>query len=243
MIVLVLYQFPISHYCEKARWALEYKGLEYKKVNLLPGFHIKKAKKLASKPSLPILVHDGKAINESRNIISYLDQAFPNKLLTPEDENLKQAVVKWEQLADQEIGADVRCLCYHTLLDHPDITIPFFTVNGPWYGNLLMKFTYPKLSIKMRELMQLNDKTVELINQRLTKVIDKIHEHISNREFFVGDTFTRADIAVASLLAPLVRPKNYGLAWPEQYPEPLHSTVAKFGNKLNWVTRIYNQYR
>lgn len=241
--MLALYQFPISHFCEKARWALEYKGIEYKKVNLLPGLHVKKAKKLTNKYTLPILVHDGKVINESRKIISYLDRTFPNNILTPNDENLKQAAMEWEKFADKEIGADVRSLCYHTLLDHPDITIPFFTDDGPWYGNLFMKYTYPKMSLKMREFMQLNDKTIELIKQRLSNSIDKLHEHIKTREFFVGNSFTRADVAVASLLAPLCRPDKYGLDWPDQYPEPLHSTVSKFGNKLNWVTRIYNQFR
>ena len=34
-----LYQFPISHYCEKVRWAMDYKKLEYKAKNLLPGLH------------------------------------------------------------------------------------------------------------------------------------------------------------------------------------------------------------
>lgn len=88
--MLALYQFPISHYCEKVRWALEYKNIEYKKVNLLPGLHAKKAKKLTSNSSLPILVHDKTVMNESSKIISYLDQAFPNNSLTPSDQNLKQ---------------------------------------------------------------------------------------------------------------------------------------------------------
>ncbi len=241
--MLTLYQFPISHYCEKARWTLEYKKLEYKKVNLLPGPHIKKAKKLANKPSLPILVHNGKVINESRKIITYLDHIFPNNKLTPENEDLKKSAMDWEHFADKEIGPDVRSLCYHTLLDHPDITIPFFTVDGPWYGNLFMKYNYPRLSKNMRTLMQLNDKTVGLIQQRLTKAINKLYAHIKTREFFVGNTFTRADLAIASLLAPLCKPAKYGLDWPKQYPEPLHSTIKEYKDKLNWVTNMYNQFR
>ena len=241
--MITLYQFPISHYCEKARWALEYKNLEYKKENLLPGLHIKKAKQLANKTSLPILVHNGNVIHESKNIITYLDQTFSDNKLTPEDKKLKQAALQWEEFVDKEIGPDVRSLCYHTLLDHPEITIPFFTVGGPWYGNLVMKFTYPKMSLQMRNFMQLNEKTVAQINQRLTIAIDKLYSHINTKEFFVGDTFTRADLAAASLLAPLCRPYKYGLAWPDVYPEPLHSTVANFGNKLSWVTATYDKFR
>jgi glutathione S-transferase len=35
--MITLYQFQFSHYCEKARWALDYKGLAYAPKNLLPG--------------------------------------------------------------------------------------------------------------------------------------------------------------------------------------------------------------
>lgn len=38
--MLTLYQFPISHYCEKIRWALDFKQLKYNTVNLLPALHI-----------------------------------------------------------------------------------------------------------------------------------------------------------------------------------------------------------
>ena len=34
-----LYQFCISHYSEKVRWALDYKDIKYQPVNLLPGQH------------------------------------------------------------------------------------------------------------------------------------------------------------------------------------------------------------
>ena len=236
--MLTLYQFPISHYCEKIRWALE-----YKKVNLLPGLHAKKANKLTSNSSLPILVHDKKVINESSEIISYLDQAFPENSLTPDDQNLKQEAMQWEQFADEELGSDVRRVCYNTLLNHPDIITPYFTDNGPWYGKLYMKVTFPKLSQTMRKLMKLDDTTVIQINQRLSQAIEKAYTHIKDKEFFVGNSFTRADLAVASLLAPLCKAKNYGIEWPEKFPEPLHSTISEYKDKLDWVHRIYSQYR
>ena len=58
----VLYQFPISHYCEKVRWAMDYKGLDYKLKNLLPGLHLRTTKKIAAKSYVPILIDDGEQI-------------------------------------------------------------------------------------------------------------------------------------------------------------------------------------
>ena len=241
--MLKLYQFPISHFCEKARWALDYKQLEYKKINLLPGLHVNKAKKLSGKAHLPILVDKNKVINESSEIIDYLDAVHPNNQLTPEDETLKNEAMKWEVFADQELGPDVRGLCYNTLLDHPKITVPFFATNGPWYSNFLLNYTFPKMSIKMREFMKLDDKNVLLIKKRLTKAIDKLHQHTQQHKYLVGDQFSRADLAVAALLAPLCKPQKYGLKWPKEYPEPLRSTIEKYSNKLDWVDRIYIEHR
>ena len=102
---------------------------------------------------------------------------------------------------------------------------------------------FPKLSIKMRELMKLDEKNVLLIQQRLTKAIDKINQQTKNRNYLVGNSFSRADLAVASLLAPLFRPNKFGLDWPDQYPEPLNSTISEFGDKLSWVQQIYQQHR
>lgn len=241
--MLMLYQFPISHYCEKVRWALEYKNIEYKKVNLLPGLHANKAKKLCSRSSLPILVHDKKVLNESSEIISYLDHIFPQKLLTPTDPQLKQEALQWEQFADKQLGPDVRRICYHTLLDHPDIIIPYFTNDGPWYGNIYMKATYPRLSKTMRNLMKLDDAEMITVRKRLAHSIQTAITHIDDRIFFAGDIFSRADLAVASLLAPLCRTKKYGIEWPEKDPEPLASTIDEYKDKLDWVHHIYKQFR
>ncbi len=51
----ILYQFPISHYCEKTRWQLEHKGLDYRTRNLLPGPHRLRTQWLARINTLPIL--------------------------------------------------------------------------------------------------------------------------------------------------------------------------------------------
>ena len=242
-VMLKLYQFPISHFCEKVRWTLDYKRIEYKKINLLPGLHIKKAKSLSGEAHLPILVDANKVINESSEIIDYLEIKYQNNPLTPKDETLKLEVMKWEKFADQNLGPAVRSLCYNTLLNHPEITIPFFVTNGPWYGNLLLKYTFPKMSVKMRTFMQLDEKNVSKIKKQLTQSINILYQNTKDHRYLVGNQFSRADLTVSSLLAPLCMPKQYGIEWPEDYPEPLRGTIADFGNKLDWVGHIYKEHR
>ena len=63
--MIELYQFPFSHYCEKVRWALDYKDIAYRTVNLLPGFHFRHVTKLAPKTCVPALRDDGTVVQDS----------------------------------------------------------------------------------------------------------------------------------------------------------------------------------
>ena len=90
-MALKLYQFAISHYCEKIRWALDYKGLNYETVNLLPGQHVKTIRKLTGEASsVPVLDHDGHVVQGSAAILDYLDQTFPEHPLTPADPDVRE---------------------------------------------------------------------------------------------------------------------------------------------------------
>jgi glutathione S-transferase len=209
----------------------------------LPGLHTLTTKKFAPTSSLPILVHDGRAIQNSSDILTYLDTQFPQNPLTPEDETLKQETVGWEKFADEQIGIAVRVVCYHVLLDHPEIAIPFFAHNGPWYGPYLLKAISRKLLLVMRNGMNINAETAEAANMQLGLALDKIHSRLQEQPFLVGDQFTRADLAVASLLAPLCKTKQYGLNWPERFPEPLEAIIVQHSEKLAWVNRLYAEYR
>jgi len=241
--VLKLYQFPISHYCEKARWALELKDLPYRKVNLMPGPHARKAKKIAGNSKLPILQHDKNSIQGSAEIITYLDKNFSRRSLTPEDPEEQKLAAAWESYADREIGPPVRLISYHTLLEHRDLVIPMMTQDGAWYSGIAMKAAYPKVSVAMRSLMKINNQSAEQARQQISTALDNIMETLADREFLVGDTFTRADLSVAALLAPLIMPQGYGLDWPEKMPEPLAGQIAGFQDRLGWVGHIYDNFR
>ena len=80
-----LYDFKFSHFSEKARWALDFKGVPYTPHHLLPGFHLRTTRKLAPRSSVPILKTDDAVIQGSTQIIDYLDQTFPDRSLTPPD--------------------------------------------------------------------------------------------------------------------------------------------------------------
>ena len=241
--MIKLYQFPISHYCEKVRWTLDHKGNEYKTINLLPGLHIKQTKKIAKYSSVPLLVDGETILQNSEDIINYLEATYPLNSLTPKEDEDKKKAMQWEQYVDKELGIHVRCVCYHVLLDHPDIVIPFFTHKGPWYGKLFLKFGFNKLQSKMRYFMQINEQTAQESYEKMKLAINKLDQHLQNRDFIVGNEFSRADIAAASLLAPLCQPQGYGLDWPENTPQRLLNISNEFKDQLEWVHRVYSKNR
>jgi glutathione S-transferase len=241
--MIKLYQFPISHFCEKVRWTLDYKGLEYTKVNLLPGLHIKQIKKLGKYSSVPLLVDGDNVIQNSFEIIDYLEEKYPQNNLNPIDESTKKKALDWERYVDQKLGVHVRVVCYHILLDHPEVVIPFFTHKGPWYGKLLLKFGFKNLQKKMRYFMKINEETAHESYAKMQLAINKIHDHLQSNTYLAGENFSRADLAAASLLAPLCQPYGYGLDWPKETPNRLKIIADEMADKLKWVNEVYKKHR
>ncbi len=241
--MLTLYQFPISHFCEKVRWALDYKNLDHTRVNVLPGLHLAKMKKLAGNSHVPVLKHNDHAVQGSAKIIDYLDNVFTHKNLTPDEHELKLKASEWEKFADNRIGPQVRLVVYHIMLDYPEIVIPMFTQDGPFYGPFLMKRIFPSMQKKMREYMKIDASTAAKSNADLLESVDNLASHYAQHQFMVGDNFGRADITAAALLAPIVMPDNYGVNWPNEIPQRLLEFSSQFDGKLDWLRGFYQHYR
>ena len=78
-----LYTFTISHFAEKARWSLDYKGIPYQEKRLVPGSHIPIVKRIAPSTFVPVLQDAGRIIQGSSAIIDYVDEHTPEPPLTP----------------------------------------------------------------------------------------------------------------------------------------------------------------
>src|SRR3954464_5598618 len=83
----VLVTIPISHYCEKARWALDRAGVAYEERRHLPVIH-RVAVRRAGGPTAPVLVCPrGDVVCESADIILWADARVrsPAARMIPED--------------------------------------------------------------------------------------------------------------------------------------------------------------
>lgn len=241
--MLTLYQFPISHFCEIARWALDFKQLEYRKVNLLPGAHIKVVTRFAPKSSVPVLQHGETYVQNAGDILTYLDREFPRFVLTPVNSGEKQAALEWERFLHREVGVHLRRFIYHHLLRYPRIVIPLWAQEGPAFGYWRLRLIYPLLSRKMRQFMDIDQTTAERSRVAVVRAIDRLEKAHADSRFLVGGRFTRADLTAAALLAPILQPDSFGLNWPARWPAPLASFVDEQQPRLGWAADLYRDYR
>lgn len=237
-----LYQFSFSHYCEKARWALDHKGQSYIIKNLLPGPHRATTTKLAPASHVPILVDDGTVIQGSNAIIDHLDQMHPEDSLTPEDSLLADEARAWEAYLDEEIGVAIRCWFYHHTLPDRKAALTFILKDAPWYGPALYAVIFPKVREAMVELMNINDDSARESQERVLSALTRINDVLREQRFLVGDQFTRADLTACALLSLLCLPN------PELQtvlPEPVKAFAIRVADQpvYNWVSETYRNHR
>lgn len=243
--MITLYQFQFSHYCEKARWALDYKGIRYKERNLLPGLHIKVTQKLAPKSSLPIIVDNGTVVPDSTSIITFLDKEYPDRPLTPRDPQETKQALEWEEYLDEEIGIPLRLWFYYHTLPDRDRTLRFMLDGAPWYGRPLFALIFPKVRAAMIEQMNIHAESARQSEERLLAALERLDGALKERRFLVGDCFSRADLTACALLSPYCAPgrtdAEVSVAFPEQVcaMRDKHRTRHFFG----WVLDIYRNHR
>ena len=69
-----LWQFRLSMYPEKVRWALDFKGIQHIRHSLLPGLHVAQLLPRFGQKCMPILRHEGRVLKSSAAILDYLEQ-------------------------------------------------------------------------------------------------------------------------------------------------------------------------
>jgi glutathione S-transferase len=239
--MIELYQFPFSHYCEKVRWALDYKGIAYRPVNLLPGFHFRHLARLAPKTCVPVLRDGGTVVQDSSAIIDYLDRRYANPALTPSDPNAAREALDWEEYLDEQIGVNIRLWFYHHTLPVRRLGAGFLLQGAAWHKKPLFVLAYPKVRRAMLQSMNINTDTARQAEERLRAALEKLDEALVGRRFLVEDRFSRADLTAGALLRRS--------CMPDETSKEIPPAVRKLRDELKnrrlcqWVRSVYACYR
>ena len=239
-----LWQFRASHYNEKVRWALDWKGIRYERRSLLPGPHVPVVLWLTGQKSVPVLQLGGETIADSTRIIAALEDRYPERPLYPADPDVRRRALELEEWFDDEIGPHVRRCVFHAALDDTDFVLGLFAADAGSVAHALYRAAFPLVRTLMRSDMNITDEGAARSRARLDAAFDRLERETGPSGHLAGDGFSVADLTAAALLSPLTFPPEYPYSTPP-LPEHVREIQARYAHRpgFAWARETYRRFR
>ena len=240
----VLWQFRLSHFSEKVRWALDYKDIKHTKVDWPPGLHIGPAMFRTGQQELPIMCIDGRWIHDSTAIIARLEEKYPLPRLYPEDPKVKEEALDWEDELDTDLGPATRTLILNASLRHPAAMVREFAWFKPPFFDLGIRMMTPGLRIAGAAARSFMGSTRGM-RDTVAAVLDKIEARIEDHDYLVGGEFTVADLTAASLLNPIMEVAEFPYSPESGIPASVRKLREEYSSRpgIRWAKTVYRRHR
>ncbi|HLL24979.1 MAG TPA: glutathione S-transferase family protein [Kofleriaceae bacterium] len=206
-----LITIPFSHYCEKARWALDRCNLPYVEEGHLPVFSYVPVRRAGGGRTVPVLVDDATVIADSTPIIAWADDRRPGALY-PRAATDRADALALEDDFDKHLGPAARRWAYYYLLPRKDIS--FLLKSVPRWEALALKATRPAAVAFLKRALKIEPAAVERSRLKIEDTFERVAKHLADgRRYLIGDAFSVADLTFAALAAPVL--------FPDHHPTPL----------------------
>ena len=227
----VLITIPISHYCEKARWALDRAGVPYREVRHLQLIHRVAVRRAGGGRTVPVLVCGQRVLGESREIVDEADRhASPERRLYPDDPGAAAAVRALEHEFDEHLGPHGRRWMYDRIRGQRRLVLKYAPAGVPAWERGVLTAGYRVVTRVIDRYFEISPDTVKESESEVRVVFDRVAARLADgRPFLCGDRFTAADLTFAALAAPMVVPPEYGvpLPQPDELPAPYAAVVRE----------------
>ncbi len=245
-MTVVLWHIELSHYSEKARWALDFKGIPHQRRVPIPGLHGLRAMVLTrgAQRRLPVLNLDGRRIGDSTAIIAALEEHTPDPPLYPADPGERARALELEDWFDEQLAPALRrFLWHHTLPDTDAVAASIFTSPHPVRERVL-RATAPVARTAVRRDYDITDESAEQGREGIVAAMDRLESELQPSGYLVGEGFTVADLAAASLFTPVLAPPERPYAPPTLTP-PLMDLREELSARPGgeWVAQMYARHR
>jgi glutathione S-transferase len=243
----VLITIPLSHYCEKARWALDWVALPYQQQPHVPLLH-RLATQRNEGGSVPLLVHGGRRFVDSAAILDYADQVGGGGLLYPREAERRQEVSALEQHFDAQLGPHTRRWAYGELLSQPKLLRSVWSRGVPRLEASLLPLITPLTRRLVRSTYKITPQSAQRLLERVWEIFTQVDQRLSDgRKYLTGERFTAADLTFAALAAPALFPVEYRGVLPalEAMSATMREQISRFRgtNAGQFALRLFSQER
>jgi glutathione S-transferase len=244
-----LITIPISHFCEKARWALDRAGLPYVEHRHLQLIHVFAARLAGGGRTVPVLVTDsGTVLADSTDILRWADAHLPSDRRLYPDGELGAQAAALESGLDEQFGPDGRLWLYQETLEAAGDLAPWVLAGVPEWEQRAFRLAGPVIGAVIRRYLGVDARAAEAALDRVDREFDHVAERLSDgRRFLLGDRFTAADLTFAALAAPVLVPAHYGSPLPP--PEAMPAAAVRVISRLRehpagvFAERLYREER
>lgn len=240
--------FQISHYCEKVRWALDRIGFPYVEECHLPPLHRLKTTPLGGS-SVPVLVTEMEILKDSADILKHLDTVAPAHLkLYPVSPVLRHEVEELETQFNRELGVLTRQWGYFYALQNRGVMQKLWCEGVPAWEKLLFPVLFPLTRCLVHSSYNVHRESALAAYRRTQQIFNMVSDRLSDgRRYLVGDCFSAADLAFASLSAPGIVPPEYGGRFPKlnQLPDEMVEQIQILRETVagKYALRLYQEER
>ncbi len=214
---LRLITIPISHYCEKARWALERAGMSYREERHVQGIHRVAAKRAGGGATVPVLVTPERAIGESQEILAWVDARIsPERRLLPEEPEARREVEQLCRRFDEELGPKGRRLMYVHMLAQRKLALSFNNAGVPAWEDRTIRYGWPLMARFVAHALDISA-GIEIEDEAAVwGELDYVAERLADgRPYLCGERFSAADLTFAALSASIIMSPVYGVTLPQ----------------------------
>lgn len=214
-----------SHYCEKARWALDLAEEDpncefyYTEDAHPPAFaafmSVPATHGTSSSVPVAVISHTNEYIGDSTQIMKRFRPQLYGSSSQFKSKSKKNEIEEFEEYLDEHLGPSIRVLVYHQLLSpsYYDVACKLLTHNTSRVESMLFAKVLKNggLARGMRKLMNVNEKSAQRSLDEIRDVFRKVSDNLENKKFLFeneknGVGFTAADLTFAALSAPILMP-------------------------------------
>ena len=217
--------YAVSPYSEMARWVMDRLGVEYREESHVPMLHFLLVQKT---DELPGLVVPEKMLGNAREVLDYWEARSPRAetLDAGDDPDVEALLERFYS----KTGVAVRRFAYYYMLPDRRGTLKCWQRGAPLWEKVVSSVFFPIMRGIMNKGLQLTPTAPQESMVEIDDCFQLVEQHLADgRRYLTGDRLTAADIAFASLTAPVIFPDGYAGPLPriEELPHAMREQVKR----------------